>query len=139
MESSLGAQMTDEPHGADGWAWWQARRLRYNIALGVSGLVAYVATVALWWATHQPVRRTWQDGLATTLLLGTGFLLLMGAANVCFLIGPALEAWMRPKDPLRFRTSAYGLGFWASMALPFAFPLFNLALAIGSGAFPPRP
>jgi len=131
--------MIDNSHDADGWAWWQARRLRYNLALAASGAIAYLVTTALWWAARQPVWRDWRDGLATTLLLGTGFLVLMGAANVCYLIGPALEAWMRPKDPRRFRASAYALGFWGSVALPFAFPLINLALAIGVGAFPPKP
>ena len=123
--------MTDESLDLDGWTWWQARRLRYNLALAASGAVAYVATIALWWATRQPIWRDWRDVFATTLLLGTGFLLLMGAANVCYLIGPALEAWIGPKDPRRFRRSAYALGFWGSVALPFAFPLINLAMAIG--------
>ena len=127
--------MTDESHETDGWAWWQARRLPYNLALAAAGVVAYLATIALWWATRQAIWRDWRDGIATTLLLGTGFLILMGVANVCYLAGPALEAWMRPKDPRRFRASAYALGFWGSVALPFALPLINLALAIESGAF----
>jgi len=127
--------MTADSPDLDGWTWWQARRLRYNLALAASGALAYVATVAIWWATRQPIWRSWRDGISSTLLLGTGFLILLGAANICYLIGPALEAWMRPKDPHRFRTSAYTLGFWGSIALPFAFPLINLALAIEDGLF----
>lgn len=126
--------MTDDPNETDGWTWWQARRLRYNLALAASGVIAYLVTIAIWWAARQPIWRDWRDATSATLLLGAGFLILMGAANVCYLIGPALEAWMRPRDPQRFRASAYRLGFWGSLALPFAFPMINFALAIQSGA-----
>lgn len=113
------------------WSWWQARRLRYNLALAAAGLTAYLAALALLWAFGGLNWRDWRMTLSTTLLLGTGFLVLMGVANICYLIGPALEAWMRPPDPARYRKSAYALGFWGSVALPFAFPLVILAMIVG--------
>ena len=66
-----------------------------------------------------------------TLFLGTLYLLLMGAANVCYLAGVALEAWLRPADPSHYRANAYLLGLLGSLALPFAAPAINLAMVIG--------
>ena len=40
------------------------------------------------------------------LFLGTLYLVLMGAANVCYLAGVTLEAWLRPTDPTRYRAPA---------------------------------
>jgi hypothetical protein len=117
----------------DAWAWWQARRLRYNLALAAAGWVAYGATLALHLAIHRPMWRDWQGGLSMTLFLGVVYLVAMGIANVFYLLGPAVESWVKPPEPARFRRAAYGMGFWGSVALPFAFPLINLAAAIGGG------
>jgi hypothetical protein len=114
----------------DVWAWWQARRLRYNLALATAGWLAYALNAALFYAFHRPIWRDWQGGLGMTLFLGTGFLILMGVANVFYLLGPAMEAWMKPADPARFRSAAYRMGLAGSVALPFLFPLGNLALLI---------
>jgi hypothetical protein len=116
----------------DSWSWWQARRLSYNLALAVAGWVAYGATLVMFMIDGRPMWRDWQGGLSMTLFLGVVFLVLMGVANVCYLIGPALEAWLRPPDPTAFRKSAYALGLWGSVALPFAFPAINLAIMIGA-------
>ncbi len=115
-----------------GWTWWQQRRLRYNLALGAAGWAAYGAALAIAWAFGRPMWRDWQGAMSMTLFLGVAYLILMGAANVCYLIGPALEAWLKPADPTAFRKSAYALGFWGSLALPFAFPLVNVAMLIGN-------
>jgi hypothetical protein len=69
-----------------------------------------------------------------TLFLGVGFLILMGAANVCFVLGPIMESLVKPGDPDRFRRTTYAMGLWGSVALPFAFPLIGLATLIGQSA-----
>ena len=117
----------------DAWAWWQARRLRYNLVLGLAGWLAYGLTVALNYGFGHPVWANWRGALGVTLMLGLGFLVVMGAANICFLAGPALEAWLKPADPARFRAAAWRMGLWGSAAVPFLFPLFNLAIFIGGG------
>lgn len=73
----------------------------------------------------------WRGGVSMTLFLGTLYLLLMGAANICYLAGVALEAWMRPADPARYRAHACRLGLLGSIALPFALPAINLAMVLG--------
>jgi hypothetical protein len=98
--------------------------------LAAAGWLAYGATLALYYAFGKPMWIGFQGFVSGTLLLGVGFLLVMGVANVCYLIGPALEAWLRPADPTRFRQTAYRMGFWGSIAGPFVFPAINLALLL---------
>ncbi|MEO8113351.1 MAG: hypothetical protein ABI655_03145 [Phenylobacterium sp.] len=116
----------------DTWIWWQARRLRYNLVLAAGGWVAYGLAVGLNYAFGHPVWRHWQGGLGMTLFLGTAFLVVMGIANVLYLLGPAVEAWVRPDDVGRYRKTAYGMGLWGSFAVPFVFPLVQLAMLIAN-------
>ena len=117
----------------DVWAWWQAKRLGYNLALAAAGWAAYGLNVALYFGFHRPLWRDWQAAASTTLLQGLAFLVLMGAANVFYLLGPAIESIVKPTDPSRFRRAAHGMGFWGSVALPFMFSLVSLAALIGGG------
>jgi hypothetical protein len=123
-----------QPNGffsGDAWDWWQARRLRYNLTLAAAGWLAYGSALGLGLAFHKPMWKSWQGGVGMTLFLGTGFLVLMGVANVCFLLGPAVEGWVRPADVERYRRTAWAMGLMGSAALPFVFPLANLAIFIG--------
>jgi hypothetical protein len=118
---------------ADAWTWWQSRRLRYNVALAAAGWLAYAAALLLALGFGHQVWPTWQIGLSTTLTLGTAFLVVMGVANICYLAGPALEAWLHPAEPAAFRKSAFALGFWGSVAAPFLFPTLLLARLLSGG------
>lgn len=115
---------------SDAWTWWQARRLRYNLTLAVAGWTAYGLAVALNYGFGHPVWRNWRGGLGMTIFLGTVYLVVMGAANVCYLLGPALESWARPADVGRYRHTAFAMGLWGSLVVPFSFPLVQLALLI---------
>jgi hypothetical protein len=117
---------------ADVWAWWQERRLRYNVALAAAGIVAYLLTVGLHYAFGDPVWADRRDALGVTLFLGTAYLVVMGIANICYLVGPFGEAWLKPADVERFRRTAYRMGFWGSVALPFLWTLFELSFLIES-------
>jgi hypothetical protein len=117
---------------SDAWPWWQARRLRYNIALGISGWAAYGANALLYAAFGKTFWKDWQSGIAITLLLGTLFLIVMGLANVSFLLGPWTEKVAKPEDVAQFRRNAWAMGFYGSMAVPFLFPLLNLAMLIAT-------
>lgn len=121
----------------DGWTWWQSRRLGYNLALAAVGWTAYGLFVGELYAFGKSPWESWQGGVAMTLFLGIAYLLFMGAANVCFLLGPWTETWAAPADRPNYRKIAWRMGFWGSLAVPFAFPGVNLAMLIGqSGAHP---
>jgi hypothetical protein len=124
---------TSASHGffsGDPWAWWEARRLRYNLTLAAAGWIAYGLAIALNYGFHHPVWRDWRGGLGMTIFLGTVYLLVMGAANVCYLLGPAVEGWTKPADPDAFRRRAYALGLWGSLIVPATFPLVQLAMLV---------
>lgn len=110
----------------DTWAWWEAKRLRYNIALVISGWAAFGLGAVLMLAFGAPLPH-WRAGLGVTIYLGVGFLVLMFIANICYLAGALLESVLKPSDVDRFRRRAFALGFWGSMALPFLFPLLVVA------------
>jgi hypothetical protein len=118
---------SDRLFSSEAWVWWQARRLKYNLALACSGLAAYGLFVALFFAFGSPLWKTWQDALSMTLLMGVGFLVAMGAANVCYVLGPIMESLVKPEDPERYRRTTWAMGFWGSIALPFVVPLVALA------------
>ena len=118
------------PFQGDAWAWWQARRLRYNLTLGAGGWVCYALAVGLNYAFHHPVWRAWRGGLGMTIFLGAVFLVVMGLANVFYLLGPSLEGSVKPADVERYRKTAFSMGLWGSLAVPALFPLVQLALLI---------
>lgn len=129
MAMSAGDHGGSFEHGA--WSWWEGRRLGYNIALGLSGWVAYGLTLALYHAFHRFYFTSFEFALSVTLLLGCGFLVVMGAANIFYLLGALTESIVAPADRAAFRRQAFALGFWGSVAAPFIFPLINFSLLIG--------
>ena len=129
--TSLGSASHDV-FADDAWTWWQGRRLRYNLTLAAAGGLAYGLAVAQSFVFARPLWQSPTGAVSTTLFLGVGYLILMGFANVAFLLGPALEGWSRPADLTRYRQTAWSMGLWGSFALPFAMPLANLALLIGA-------
>ena len=120
---------TPDPGGnwKDAWTWWQARRLEYNLTLAAAGWIAYGLGIAVNYAFGHSMWQDWRGGLSTTLFLGTAYLLAMGVANACFLLGPLVESWARPKDIPRYRRATYAMGRWGSLLIPFSFPLILLA------------
>ncbi len=132
--TSLDTARLGDLFSGETWTWWQARRLRYNLTLALAGWIAYGTGLGVALAFHKPMWRNWQGGLAMTLFLGTFFLVAMGVANVLYLLGPAVEGWVKPSDSARYRRTAYAMGLVGSAALPFVFPLANLAVFIGQSA-----
>jgi hypothetical protein len=124
---------TLQPDGffsGDTWQWWQARRLRYNMILAGGGWAAYGAAVGLHYAFGDQVWRDWRAGLGMTLFLGVAYLVVMGFANVFYLLGPAVESWVKPGDLGRYRRTAFAMGAWGSLIVPLSFPLWLLAILI---------
>lgn len=108
----------------DAWQWWEQRRLKYNVGLIVSGVLAFVCYVLV-------VDRGISTGampdaeitLFTTAFQGFGYLFMMGVANVCYLLGYFVESrWVEQTNANHYRRMAYRLGFWFSVLLPFTIP-----------------
>ena len=111
------------------FAWWTARLLRYNVALVIAGILAFVAYVTVC-VTLLPKDADVKITVFTTFFQGVGYLFMIGVAKVCYLIGPLSERVLRPADPDRYRRISYRLGLCFSVLLPFAVPALLAFLAI---------
>ena len=119
----------------DAWSWWEARRLRYNIGLAIAGWSAW-GLFAIEMLMFRPLAEDSTVILSPAIILGQGlvWLVIMGVANLLYLLGPFSEMVLRPSEPEAYRRRMFGLGFWGSMAVPFLFPatvLTSLLLQIG--------
>jgi hypothetical protein len=110
-------------------AWWRARRLRYNVGLVVAGILAFIA-YAIVCITLLPEDADVEITPFTMLFQGVGYLLMIGAANVCYSVGPLSERIVCPADPEKYRHICYRLGFWFSVLLPFSIPALLTVLAL---------
>lgn len=117
----------------EAWAWWEARRLRYNLGLAVAGLAAYSAFWLVMLAFGQTQGLDMRALVATTAFLGLGYMIVMAAANGCYLLGIGLEILLKPQDRGAFRARFWALGFWGSCALPFVLPVAAAALGLSLG------
>jgi hypothetical protein len=93
--------------------WWESRRLKYNVIVGACGVFSLSAIRIL----------TWLPPRAHREFLPLGLVIVFGVmANVCYLMGPAVEIgveklWGRktlPVGPTLFRM---GLTFSVGLAL----------------------
>lgn len=128
-ELAAGRETTTIP--GDVWSWWQERRLGYNAALTAAGATAYLLTIVVHYAFGDPLWAAWQEALGRTIFLGATFLIVIGVANICYLVGPFAETVLRPADRDQFRRTAFRMGLWGSVALPFLFPLIDTSFLIG--------
>ena len=115
----------------DTWRWWKSKRLDYNRALVIAGVLAFVIYAALVWSFPDAVPDA-EITAFTVLIQGTGYLLAMAVANVCFFAGPVGELLIKPAEPARFRALVYGIGKWFSVVLPFVVPVMVLVAVIGA-------
>jgi len=111
------------------FAWWSARRLRYNVALIVAGILAFIAYVAVG-RTLLPRNAEFEITIFTTLFQGIGYLFMIGVANVFYFLGPISERIVRPHDPERYRRICFRLGFWFSVLLPFSIAALLVVLVL---------
>ena len=109
--------MTRRSHGA--LTWWEQQRWKYNLGILAAGPCAFILyTMAVWSWVPEPE-------ITAFSVLGQGvmYLLMMVAANLCYLLGPASEGLFRPKNRQRYRTISFALGLAFSVAIPFLAPL----------------
>ena len=119
--------MTDTT--ASPFAWWNAHRLRYNVALVVAGILAFISYVAVG-SILLPPDADFEVTIFTTLFQGIGYLFMIGVANVFYFLGPLSERIVRPLDPDRYRRVCFRLGLWFSVLLPFSIPALLAVLAL---------
>jgi hypothetical protein len=93
-------------------AWWERRRLRYNVGLVVAGLLAFVCYVVVVWRAASNGAMPGDDEieitLFTTAFQTVGYLFMMSL--------------VKPTDVDRYRRVTFRLGFWVSVLLPFGIP-----------------
>ena len=110
-------------------AWWEARRLRYNVGLAVAGFLAFIAYAVLGslLLSDDP---NFEITIFTTFFQGIAYLFMIGVANLCFFLGPLSERFVRPLDLPRYRRVCFRSGFWFSVLLPFSVPALVVVSAL---------
>jgi len=110
---------------AEALTWWEQRRLRYNVALVIAGLVAFVCyVVVLDRGISSGAMPDAEITIFTTVFQGIGYIFMMVVANVCFLAGPLSEALIKPTKVLIYRRVMFQVGLWFSVLLPFTIPAY---------------
>jgi hypothetical protein len=107
-----------------GHPWWEARRLRYNMAVAITGLLAEALYIAVTVVFAERIDVDEFEVTAFTVLLqgfAYGFAMLL--ANLCYFLGPLSELAIAPADRLGFRVRAYKAGLVLSVLLPMLLPL----------------
>ena len=99
--------------------WWEARRLEYNIGLLVAGPMAFVL-YALAAGILVPDS---EITIFTMFFQAIAYLFMMGLANCCYELGPAMEHMVEPEKRAQYRERYFQLGYWFSVLLPFSIPL----------------
>ena len=90
--------------------WWEARRLPYNLIVGASGVFALGVIRLISWLPPEP---------RPAFVPGDAILVFGLLANVCYLLGPAVEA------------AANSL--WGRSVLPIGPALFRMGLTFSVG------
>ena len=111
--------------------WWGARRLRYNVALVLAGVSAFIAYLVLAWSFQDRLNQV-EITAFTVAFQAIGYGVAIAVANACYFLGPLSERVVRPTNLNSYRTAAYSLGFWFSVALPFLVPVALVIVASGA-------
>ncbi len=109
-------------------AFWRRRRLLYNIALLVSGVMAggaFMAVLVAWEIWPPPAEQFQHADFEpfSLVLAPLAYALAMLLANACYLLGSLAEIVVRPREPESFRRRLFVLGLLFSVFLPWIVPL----------------
>jgi hypothetical protein len=103
--------------------WWKSKRRKYNIGLVTAGIIAFIIYAILASFLIEPYDKDFEISLFTIGLQGFGYLIMIGAANLFYNLGPwADNNYNKDNDP-KFRQKLFNLGFWFSFSLPFVIPV----------------
>jgi hypothetical protein len=101
--------------------WWGRRRIRYSIGLVIAGFLAFVAYASIVFTFEKRIPDA-DITVFTAVFQAVGYLIAMGIANICYLLGPMSERILKPRNVTTYRKITYNLGFWFSVLLPFPIP-----------------
>ena len=110
------------------WRWWESRRLRYNIGL-VAGFSAFVLYLLVYFAFGNKLPMEIDVTIFTVIFQAVGYVFYILAANVFYCLGALSERLPRMRSVEEHRKTTFALGFWLSVALPFAKPLLLASYA----------
>ena len=108
------------PSRRDVTRWWQQRRVRYNLLVGVVGLFTWWSVLLAGSAAVKP-GVDFEEPLA--MIIGPFVYAMM--ANICYSLGPVLDSWRKVTTPSKhlFRAGLFFSlaltalpGFWAIFA-----------------------
>ncbi len=102
--------------------WWESRRRKYNKALVLAGITAFILYAILGEFLLMPYVHNYEITLFTIFFQGVGYLIMMGIANVFYGLGSFVDKHFNKGNSEQFRTRLYNFGFWFSVALPFLIP-----------------
>lgn len=111
-------------------AWWNKNRLKYNIGLVISGILAFICYVVVLEIIVMPNNHEAEFTIFTILIQGTGYLIMMLLANLFYYLGPLSEELVRPGNVTKYRKVVFSLGYWFSFILPFSVPISILFVNI---------
>lgn len=111
LRSFVAGKVADEA-----FAFWESRRLPWNVCLALVGVIAAMGYLAVADA------RKLDDAPFGVLSQGCGYFFAMVLANVLYCLGPRSERWVRPERRAKYRAWAFNTFFWASLALPMLVP-----------------
>jgi hypothetical protein len=119
MDPDFAPEMDSSPRETE--TWWASRRLRYNIGLLIAGPLGFgLYAIAISRCINLRAPGDWEITILTTLFQGFAYLVMIGAANLCYYLGPWSERLVRPANLAGYRKIVFWLGFWFSFLLPFA-------------------
>lgn len=110
----------------ESYPWWNSQRLRYNIWLGIAGLISFISYAIIVEFLLIPTKEEAEITAFTIIFQAFGYLIMMFIANICYFIGPILENSIKPKNVNVYRKITYNLGLWFSVTLPLFVPVFLL-------------
>jgi hypothetical protein len=109
-----------------GHPWWEARRLRYNAALVLAGLLAealYIAATVVFADRIDPAADEFEVTAFTIFFQGLAYGFAMLLANLCYFLGPLSETLLPVRVRPGYRECAYKAGLVFSVALSMPPPL----------------
>ncbi len=108
--------------------WWRKKRIKYNIGLIISGIIAFIFYAIIVEKLVKPNNPNAEMNLIFIFIQGFFYLVCMLIANIFYFLGPIAEKLIKPKNINIYRKITFGLGFWFSFALPFSIPVALLII-----------
>jgi hypothetical protein len=103
--------------------WWSNKRGKYNLALVVAGVTAFLAYAILGGLLIAPYDHNFEVTLFTIFFQGIGYLFMMLIANLLYNLGHLVDKKFNTDNSQSYRQRLFILGFWFSVGLPFLVPI----------------